>query len=382
MPPPKTLVFHIGDPKTGSSSIQQALFGRTWSSPTQRIAYPDGLTSIPLAKSLYADAPPDQREKRFAATADWLNRQTGDIAVLSAEHFSFIPPTTLKSAIEQFLPDHAGNIQVIAYVRPHIPRLISTFAQRVKTRGLKKPFESFCQATAEKGQFRYTPRFVAWRDTFGAGFTLRPMLRPLLWRQDVVADFLYNVLGSDDFTTDPTRDQNASPTLYHLACLLLVQSALRQADIAQDLRHALCSRLAERLARDATPADARLKMPRPLLARMQDAHRDDAAALDEAFFTDFNGFTGTPFSTALETAALTATDEPQSIAAKDHFSASQRQALDRIVTEIIHQLHADPTSWKRHYRQAKTNKSGSNQANPASAIRIETLLGDICAVLS
>lgn len=376
MTTPKTLVFHIGDPKTGSSSIQQALFGRTWSSPAQRIAYPDGLNAIPLAKSLYADAPPDQREKRFAATADWLNRQTDDIAVLSAEHFSFIPPATLKSAVEHFLPDHAGNIQVIAYVRPHIPRLISTFAQRVKTRGLKKTFESFCQVVTDKGQFRYTPRFVAWRETFGTGFTLRPMLRPLLWRQDVVADFLYNVLGSDDFTTDPTRDQNASPTLYHLACLLLVQSALRQANIAQDLRHALCSRLAERLARDATPADARLKMPRPLLARMQDAHRDDATALDDAFFT------GAPFSTALEAAALTATDEPQSIGAKDHFSASQRQALDRIVKEIIHQLHADPTGWKRLYRQAKINKSGSEKAKSASATRIEALLGDICAVLS
>jgi len=205
------------------------------------------------------------------------------------------------------------------------------------------------------------------------------MLRPMLYRQDVVADFLHTVLGSDDFTTSSGSNQNESPTLYHLACLLLVQSGLRQAGVTQDIRHALCTSLAERLARDATSTDARPKMPRALLKQTQNNYRDDAAALDAAFFTD------APFSTALEQASQNTTDAPQSIAAQDHFSAPQQQVLKDLTDGIIQQLHADPTSWKQYYQRRKSRKDGSEKPGSApgsaSVIRIESLLQEVCAVL-
>ena len=160
----KRLVIHAGDPKTGSSSIQQVLFDGAWSAPGSSLAYPGVLNAIPLADALRGELPPPRARRQIAQSAEWLAAQTADVAVFSAEHFAFVEPDTLREALPRLLGETGRQVTVLAYVRPHLPRLLSTFAQRVKTRGLELDFEAFCRTTGntimESGEESGVYRFV------------------------------------------------------------------------------------------------------------------------------------------------------------------------------------------------------------------------------
>lgn len=347
MPDRKTLIFHIGDPKTGSSSIQRTLFERNWSCPGRTLAYPERLNEIPLAKSLHAGAPAEQKELWLGKTAEWLARQQADVAVLSAEHFAFAPPQALKDAVDRHLPGYADQVRVAAYVRPHLSRLLSSYAQRVKTRGLQQDFETFCRISVRDQRFHYTPRFLAWREVFGGAFTLRPFIREQLHRQDVVADFLQQALGSDDFTLGERAQVNDSPGLDHLACLLAMQRRLQKAGIEKTVRHALGVRLAELLTQRAPSGGTRMRIPEALLPELQAAYRQDAGDLDATFFA------GAPMSQALEEGARLSCGKPQSIRKKDRFTADEIRRLNRELSKLAAALAADPASWTRQFRQTK-----------------------------
>lgn len=373
----KTLLIHIGDPKTGSSSIQRALFDGNWSSTgSSSIAYPERLNEIPLAKSLYADAAAPQRAQKFAATAQWLDQQHAEVAVLSAEHFAFVQPQALQDAVAQYLPDYADRVRVLAYVRPHLSRLLSSYAQRVKTRGLQQNFETFCKASIRQERFQYTRRFLAWQEVFGAAFALRPFIRSQLHQGDVVADFLQQTLGDGAGEIETGTQVNDSPGLDQLACLQLVQKVLRNADVEQPLRHALCGTLAQQLASKAPAAGGRLKMHSDLVPLLQEYYRQDAQALDAAFFT------GSPLTSALEQAAAEAVSTPQSIAAADRFSPQQLASLRSAARSLASQVQDAPGEWQRHLRLSKRRKRNALRETSPTVTRIYSLLDDITAAVS
>lgn len=365
------LVVHIGDPKTGSTSIQRALFDHTWSATGHSIAYPDMLNALPLARALNKDAP-SERATEFGKAAGWLARQSTEVAVISSEHFAPVPPAVMHAAIQEFFPDYAASAQVIAYVRPHISRLLSSYTQRVKARGLQQDFDGFCRHAVEKQRFHYTPRFLAWQEEFGTSFILRPMMRSSLYRGDVVADFLHQALGSEDFTLDGTVEANVAPTLDHLACLRQVHAAIQEAGIGDELRFTCGKYLADRLA-SIHPDGPRLRLPRALLAELQPAYAEDAAQLDDIFFE------GTPMSEALKAAEDGATDDPQSLDADQRFSQPQLRQMKRLSTSLAAELAKTPARWKQLFREAMTQSAHSNRNDEA---RVYELMDEIGALLT
>ena len=60
----RSLVLHIGDPKTGTSSIQEVLLHKLWQSPKVTLTYPDQLNSFPLANAISDPKQTDERAPR------------------------------------------------------------------------------------------------------------------------------------------------------------------------------------------------------------------------------------------------------------------------------------------------------------------------------
>ena len=150
----KSLVLHIGDPKTGSSSIQEVLRHKLWESSQATLNYPDQLNSFPLANALSDPKQADQRAERWGRLAEWLRASQADVAVVSAEQFFRVDPMVLLDTLTDFLPEYVENLRVIAYVRPHAGRLVSAFMQRCKAGLYQGDMETFFDRTQGESLLR------------------------------------------------------------------------------------------------------------------------------------------------------------------------------------------------------------------------------------
>jgi hypothetical protein len=299
------LVFHIGDRKTGSTSIQRALATGAGRSPAVSLAYPARAHHIALASALFRPGHREARAERWGALARRLARLEADLAVISAEGFESVPPAVLTAAIGEFLPDHAATARVIAYVRPHADRLLSSWTQQVKMGLRPGSLEDCHRRTLAGGRFLYADRFAAWAETFGERFTLRPMLRAELAGGDVVRDFYATLFAGAPFTLEPPAASNEALCLEDLAVVAELQRRLRPALDGSEARGVLGARLAQILQAGGRSSRTRPALHRSLAETVVVAYRADAAAVDARFFP------AGVLTRALEEAPARAVETPQ-----------------------------------------------------------------------
>ena len=337
----REIVFHLGDCKTGTTSVQSVLAAGAWHSAAAQICYPARFNHIPLAKTLSVDSEKPFRDKRFQALRKDFDSSDADIGVVSAEHFEFVDPKALKAAIEEHLPAYAGRIRLVAYVRPHADRLVSTFAERSKKGLFQKPLAAMHKKLAEDGLLFYTPRFQAWRASFGEAFTLRPFLRDALYRGDVVQDFFRFALSGADFTLTQPSQQNESLSVADVAMMRRLHNRIRHlgggGKPLRQAQQALGWYLSDILA--ALPAVEGAEKPRlhrSLAHQVVETYKADAALLDEQFFD------GQPLmQQALAAAPEKAVEAPQSFRAVDHFSAAELRQIEAWAQLITRMILAD-----------------------------------------
>jgi len=331
---PREIVFHLGDRKTGSTAIQQALRAGAWQGEVPRLAFPAKLHHSELAEAFRAAAPPLPAEARLAELAGQIERLDAEVVVISSENFESSDPARLAGAVERLLAPRVERIRLVAYVRPHIERVVSSWAERVKLGLFLRPLDAYIERTGRNGRFLYRARLEAWRAAFGPAFTVRPMVRSELFRHDVVHDFLAFALGSHAFRMAGPVRANESLSLAQLAILAALHRGFgRPAEGAADIRRraAVGRNLALRLAALPAGDGPRPGVPRARVAELQDYYRADAAAVDAAFLA------GAPLARALEGAAARAVDGVQSIRLLDHFGgpeARQMQALAAFAAEL------------------------------------------------
>ena len=350
----KSLVLHIGDPKTGSSSIQEVLRHKLWESPQVTLDYPDQLNAFPLANALSDPKQADQRAARYGRLAEWLAASKADVAVVSAEQFFRVDPQSLLDTLTEFLPDYLENLRIIAYVRPHAHRLVSAFMQRTKAGLYQGDMETFFDRTQGESLLHYAPRFQRWRDTFGSRFTLRPLIRSQLHCGDVVSDFLHFALNGAPFTLRGAVEANPSLPLEFLAGLREVQGVLKRNQIPGGTRHSVGDHVGRTLARIRPGAGTRLQISKALYQDIKAYAQADAEALDAAFF-------GQPLMTqALEQAAEDAIATNQDTMAKSHYTEQVIQELRTKARTLVTMFKRHPSAWTVAFER----EIGQRPANP------------------
>lgn len=335
------IVFHLGDCKTGTTSIQSVLASGGVKSEAE-ILYTARFNHLPLARSLMHGK--KGKRAQFSNLRKALSSSSASHAVVSAEDFEFVDPQDLHKALHQFMPAEISKIRFIAYVRPHADRLVSTFSERSKKGGVRKPLAAFHKQILNSEFLMYAPRFQKWRDVFGDQFTLRPFVRDQMVEGDVVKDFFSFVLRSADFQLLSPSQHNESLSVSDVAMMRHMHRVLQEQGVdLRDQHKALGWYLADYLAALPQPVhqagSERPRLHKMLAEKVMQAYREDAAALDAAFFD------GTPMSDALEAAPSKAVEQAQSFDPEDHFSEAELRRLTAIAQMFGHVMASDP----RHF---------------------------------
>lgn len=342
----RRLVIHIGDHKAGSTAIQRALLagalrpdaGADADHPPPYL-YPTENNHNGLARALVARGLEDRADRAFTRVARAFARSEAEAGILSAEEFEAVPPAVLRDRIARHFRDLTDSVRIVAYVRPHAERLVASHAEVVKVGIFLGTLEEYFARTLDNRRFFYTPRFEAWRDTFGDDFVLRPLVPGALAADDVVADFLGLALPGRRLDIVPQPRPNPTLPVADLAVLRTVQQALEGRP--RRLRERVGWALAEALAADPGSAGTRPALHADLAARVVAAYAEDAAALDAAFFGE--GFPEGPMAAALAAAPARAAAEPYRIALDAHYGADTRR-LVRALARLAGELTADKTA--------------------------------------
>lgn len=373
----KTLILHIGDHKTGSTSIQLAFAENRVRLKGKRVFYPAKLASNALGRQAVAYSRAKSAEERakrgkpFAQLAERIAGADADFALISAEAFETVPAAVTRDILDTFFRPVVDEIRVIAYVRPHAARIVSSFAERIKTGVLRLQtmnLEEFARLRHEVGEFDYLPRFSEWRRAFGENFQLRPMIRQELRNGSVVDDFIHHAFGGIPFEVElAERAANESLTLEDLMRLKVLHSHLRGK--SKDLRLKVGWEVARVLGGMEKPAQqTRLALHAALAREIRDWYLADARKMDAEFFGGASLMEG-----ELTRAVEEAVPAPVSSDPADYFSAEELRSLEVMSRLVSTLLEAEGVDWEAFLHSQRVKDVA--KAKKRGAGRVRELLG-------
>lgn len=354
----RSLVFHIGQHKTGTTTIQHALANGRIKLRDARILYPARMSHNYLKNhvSRYAEdgsiveGRPGMPGLQEIALA--LEKDDYDFAVLSGEEFADSNPTDVRRVMTAFLLPHVADHRVLCYLRPHAARVLSSFVEQTKIGLHAGSLAQFHDRSLKSSRFLYSAKLAPWVATFGGHFVVRPMVRQELAQGSVLHDFARAAFGDGvDAQIETDTDANESLCLEDLMLLKLVQSVLaeRSKNTRLELGWALAAKLAE------APSGARKKtkvwLHRALAERIRRDYRADARQTDDRFFG------GRPvLQTELDRAVEESVVEPMPVEPSDYFSAAEMLNIVTLTKMMDDMLDRRPKEWPKFFLDRRAER--------------------------
>ena len=349
------LVFHIGDCKTGTTSIQTMLARGAWRGAGETVLYSARLNHNPLATRLRQGGIPAKTEAE--SLVKLLSQSRADIAVISAEHFEFCAPDVIGDLLDGPLAPWAGNVRLIQYVRPHLDRFRATFIERCKKGGWQGTMEAFADQILSEGLINYGARLSSWHRVFGDRLTVRPFVRSRFPNGDVRSDFLRWLFASDAATPTENAYQNGSLPIQQVVMMRLIHQIM---DLPPDLRdggRAFGWNFAPILTEHATSDPTPVLIPEAVAARLCTSLAADAATLDRMF-------DDTVFSTRLTDKRYIYEGE-QSLDPEVYFSPDTLRVIRSFATLTERLIAADPAHFSWASREPEFRRHRPNKPKPA-----------------
>ncbi|EYD70564.1 hypothetical protein [Limimaricola hongkongensis] len=331
------IVFHLGDSKTGSTSIQQTLVAQAWTGASKTLLYNARVNHIPLAHTINRPKDKPFAKKRWTALRSDLERSDADIAVVSAEGFEFSDPDEFAEMVRQYLGEWQGRIRFITYLRPHAERVVSTYAERSKQGLFLGRLEEMHERLLDSGLLMYAPRIARWKAQWGDAYTVRPMIRSELRGGDVVEDFLNFVFHGDPVKPQAVAGANESLTAADLAALRAIHATFPKQARMRDAQKTLGWNLAQLISALPRPKNTeKPQLHRSLAETLVKAYRDDAAEVDRLYFE------GSPLSKSLEAAPGKARETVQPIDAASYFGPDALRLIEGLGQLLVRMIAAAP----------------------------------------
>lgn len=334
------LVIHIGDPKNGSTSIQKTLAEALWQSGNRSVVLSPNRNEVALGKAMRKNAGPNEKAKRFPELADWARSADADYGVVSSEFLTRAKPREFKEALDQYLPEFSENCRIVAYVRPHADRFVSTYAQRVKMGLFVQDMAPLFDTMGADRFLTYHKRFTRWRSVFGERFVLRPFVREGLRDQDVVSDFLHIVLEGEPFTLQQADNANQSLGVRQIAGMRVFQNTLITEGVPKVLRTIIGGAVGYSVGHVPGAKDEKLALDRSLMEQVDRRFRADARQTDDTFFDS-------PWlENALDRSLEKARPEPQSTQPLDHLTSGKIKEIEQIAKDCVTRAEGTPKIWR------------------------------------
>lgn len=303
------LYLHIGDHKTGTSAIQRALAAEPlqsgWLYPVAGRAMGAGHHNLPW--EIAGDKRFRPPKGGWGAVAREIAAATPAYVILSSEGFEFRPAEKVAARLETAFAGLIDEVEAVLYLRPHAPRLISSFAERTK-RGIGPLDRGGFLDFALQRKAAYAPRLRAWKAAFAQrGWTLTPKVYAPehLKDGDAVADFAATV-GLRALRPADGAPRNASPSAPALRMIQIFAQAAFCAAGGEAARRA-ADAIAPGALRSYGQHCARPSWRRSEAERIRDALRADAMEVDDILARD-HGLVA-DFTAALDSAVASAADD-------------------------------------------------------------------------
>lgn len=341
----KTLILHIGDHKTGSTTLQNAFATKKVFLEGAQIFYPAILNHNYLLGAFKAEAEnqtsffvPRSGRPDLATLRAQIAATDADYVLISGEQFENMEAEAFKRVTDRWFAGVVDRVRVVAYARPHAQRFVSNFTELVKIGAVEGDLNDYLERILETGRYHFSARFSQWRAAYGEDFILRPMIRDELYNGSVIDDFVHTAFDGASFRLGKFEIDNQSTSLLELMFLKFIQARFDQGQ--KFVRHTMAREIVRYLDTfDGEGKRNKLLLHKTLAADIRAIYWNDACAMDNDFFHGKE-----LFQNALQEAYEAATPLAISLNPEDYFNPEDLRYLT-VLREILWDALQTPKNW-------------------------------------